>query len=42
MKQINTNYKIYKNAVYISYEMVYNVKVSLHMCSYTESEALNV
>ena len=29
MKQINTNYKIYKNAVYISYEMVYNVLVKL-------------
>ena len=37
-----TKYKIYNDAVYISYELVYNIKVSLHMCSSAESEALDV
>lgn len=42
MRQINIKYKIYNDAVYISYKLVYNIKVSLHMCSSTESEALDV
>ena len=42
MRQINIKYKIYNDAVYISYELVYNIKVSLHMCSSAESEALDV
>ena len=41
MKQINIKSKNNKKSVYNSYELVYNIKVSLHMCSSVESEVLD-
>ena len=42
MKQINIKFKNHKKSVYNSYELVYNKKVSLHLCFSVESEALDV
>ena len=41
MKQIYVKFKTHKKAVYISYELVYNIKVSLQLLDSVGSEVLD-